>query len=353
MNKTVCIRVDGSAEIGTGHIIRCLALAEELSYRGFRTIFCTKDFDSGLIMKIKSEGFDLSVIPANLSLEEDRKHFTSIAKRNNADIAITDNYYFTNGYLKHLKDNFKVVVSIDDVADTFFYSDILINQNINAIPEKYNGKTENGTKLLLGPAYALLRPEFKKYHDKSREFDSVKNILVTLGGSDQENQTLKALRALEKIEGDLSITIVLGVSNRNKEGIRKYVNKIKKDIKLLENVSNMAELMCEADIAIGAGGSTSWEFCCIGVPIIIIFLAENQKSIAEGLCVRGISVNLGNYRYVSENDIKTAVEELINNPYKRKVMSQKGKEIVDGKGAERVTEEIISLLREKNEGENN
>ncbi len=353
MNKVVCIRVDGSAEIGTGHIFRCLALAEELYYKGFKPVFCTKDFDSELIEKIKSMGFELSIIPANLSLEEDMKLFANIGKNNNADIVITDNYYFIDGYLKHLKDNFKVVVSIDDIADTFFYSDILINQNINAIPEKYYGKTENGTKLLLGPTYALLRKEFKKYHNKPRKFGKVENILVTLGGSDKENQTLKVLKALEKVEGEFSITIVLGVSNRNKESIREYVNKAKKDIKLHENVSSMAELIYEADISIGAGGSTSWEFCCIGVPIIIIFLAENQKEIAEGLCARGISVNLGWYKHVSENDIKVAVEDLINNPYKRGVMSQKGREIVDGKGAERVTEEIISLLREEYEGENN
>lgn len=353
MNKTVCIRVDGSAEIGTGHIIRCLALAEELSYRGFRTIFCTKDFDSGLIMKIKSEGFDCSVIPVNISLGEDMKHFAGIAQKYNADVTITDNYYFTDGYLKHLKDNFKVVVSIDDIADTFFYSDILINQNINATPEKYYGKTENGAKMLLGPTYALLRPEFKKYHNQLREFDKVKNILVTLGGCDPKNQTLKVLKALEMVKGDFSITAVIGVGNSNEEIIRDYIATVRKDIKLLKDVSNMAELMRNADIAIGAGGSTSWEFCCLGIPMVIIFLADNQKGIAEGLYERGLALNLGWYKYVTENDIKDAVEILITSPDKREMMSLKGREIVDGKGAERVTEEIIALLREKYEGKNN
>jgi len=341
MNNAVCIRVDGSSDIGTGHVIRCLAVAEELSGRGFKPVFCTRDFDSGLIEKIKARGFELSVIPVNLSIEEDMKHFTRLGQKHNADIAITDNYHFRDNYIEYLKDNFSVLVSIDDIADAFFYSDILINQNINATSEMYKDKIGKGTKLLLGPEYAMLSPEFKKYHNKPRDFSEVKNILVTLGGVDPENQTLKVLKALEMVDNDFSITAVLGVSNRNKEIIRDYVGKAKKNINLRENVSNMAELIYEADIAIGAGGSTSWEFCCLGIPMIIIFLADNQKGVAEGLCERGIAVNLGWYKHVTENDIKVAVENLIDSPYKREIMSLKGKETVDGKGTERAVNEII------------
>ncbi|MEW6410565.1 MAG: UDP-2,4-diacetamido-2,4,6-trideoxy-beta-L-altropyranose hydrolase [Nitrospirota bacterium] len=346
MNKTVCIRVDGSVEIGTGHIIRCLSLADELSVKGYKTIFCTREFEQGLVKKILDRGYKVSVIDVDATLEEDKKHLINFAKSHNTKIIITDNYHFRNNYLRGLKENFKVLVSIDDIGDTFFYSDILINQNINATPEMYDGKTKNGTKLLLGPTYAMLRPEFKKYHNQPRESGKVKNILVTLGGGDPENQTLKVLKALEMVRGDFSVTTVIGVSNRNRAIIRDYVATVRKDIKLLENVSDMAELMREADIAIGAGGSTSWEFCCLGIPMIVIFFADNQRGIAEGLYERGIAINLGYYKYISENDIKVAVENLINNPYKREIMSLKGKEIVDGKGAERVVGEIIRRIKD-------
>jgi len=344
VNKTVCIRVDGSVEIGTGHIIRCLSLADELSVRGFKTLFCTKEFERALVKKISDKGYEVSVIDADTTLEEDKKHLINFAKAHNSEVIVTDNYHFRNNYLRSLKENFKALVSIDDIADTFFYSDILINQNINATPEMYKGKTENGTKMLLGPTYALLGPEFKEYHNQPKKFGKVKNILVTLGGGDPENQTLKVLKALEMVKGDFSITTVIGVSNSNKEIIRNYVATARKEIKLHENVSDMAELMCEADIAIGAGGSTSWEFCCLGIPIIIIFFADNQKGIAEGLCARGIAVNLGHYKYVNENNIKVAVENLINSAHKRKLMGLKGKETVDGKGAERVVEVIMKEI---------
>lgn len=346
MNKIVCIRVDGSAQIGTGHVIRCLSLADELSAKGFKTVFCTRKFEEGLVKKISDRGYEVSVIDADATLEEDKKHLINFAKAHNTEVIVTDNYHFRNNYLRSLKENFKVLVSIDDIADTFFYSDILINQNINATPEMYEGKTENGTRLLLGPVYALLRPGFKKYHNHPTKFGKVKNILVTLGGGDPENQTLKVLRALEMVKGDFSITTILGVSNRNKEIIRDYVATARKEIKLHENVSDMAELMYEADIAIGAGGSTSWEFCCLGIPMIVIFFADNQRGIAEGLCERGIAVNLGFYKHVSENDIKVAVENLINSPYKREMMGLKGRKIVDGKGAERTVNEIERRIKD-------
>jgi UDP-2,4-diacetamido-2,4,6-trideoxy-beta-L-altropyranose hydrolase len=340
MNKTVCIRVDGSVEIGTGHVIRCLALAEELSDRGYKPVFCTRGYDSGLIEKIKSRGFDLQVLHAALSMQEDMERFTEMGKKHNAGVVITDNYHFTDQYLKYLKENFKVVVSIDDIAESYFYSDILVNQNIYATPEMYNGKTATGTKLFLGTAYALLRPEFKAYHNQSREFSRVKNILVTLGGVDPDNQTLKVLKALDKIKADFSITAVIGVSNPHVEDISAFAESSEKPIKLLKNVNNMAELMHASDIAVSAAGSTSWELCCTGLPSIVIILADNQERIGKGLAEAGISINLGWFNDVTETMIQESVEKLINNAKLRESMGQKGKAAVDGSGAERIVDGI-------------
>ncbi|MEO0152063.1 MAG: UDP-2,4-diacetamido-2,4,6-trideoxy-beta-L-altropyranose hydrolase [candidate division WOR-3 bacterium] len=345
MKRTVCIRVDGSANIGTGHVIRCLALAKELAQTGFKIVFCTKDFDSNLINRIISSGFKVSVMPAGVSLEEDMQYFTNLGKKHNADIVITDNYHFIDSYQKYLKENFRFLISIDDIAETFFYSDILINQNINATPEIYKNKISKWTKMFLGPTYALLMPEFKEYHNYPRNFDKVKNIIITFGGGDPQNLTFKVLKILDSIEADFSITVVIGMTNNNKENIIKYAGRAKREIDIKENVSNsiMAELILKADIAIGAGGSTSWEFCCLGVPFIIIFFADNQKGVAEGLHKRGIAINLGYYKYLTENDIKETVERLIENHSRRQLMSLKGREVVDGLGARRIVDEIIKL----------
>lgn len=344
MNNTVCIRVDGSSDIGTGHVIRCLALAEELSERGYKPVFCTRDYDSGLIEKIKSRGFDFQVMPAALSMQEDMEHFTKLGKKHNADAVITDNYHFTDKYLKYLKENFKVLVSIDELAETYFYSDLLVNQNIYATPKMYKGKTENGTKLLLGPDYALLKSEFKKYHSQSREFGRVKNILVTLGGVDPDNQTLKVLKALDKIKADFSITAVIGISNSHVEDISAFAESSQKTIKLLRDVNNMAELMHASDIAVSAAGSTSVELCCTGLPNIMIILADNQERIGEGLAEAGISINLGWFENVSETMIQGTVERLINDQDLRKSMGHRGRVVVDGNGAGRIVDEIKNRI---------
>ncbi len=340
MSKSVCIRVDGSVEIGTGHVIRCLALADELSHRGFKAIFCTRDYDSGLIEKIKSRGFEFSVITATLSMEEDMKYFTTLSNKHDADVVITDNYHFTDDYLKYLRQNLRVLVSIDDIADTYFCSDVLINQNIYATKEIYHGKVLNGTKLLLGPRYAILGSEFCNYHALEREFGVVKNILVTLGGVDLKNQTLKALNALDKIEEDFSITAVIGVSNSHIEELISFTKSSQRIIKILRNVSNMAELMHNADIAISSSGTTSWELCCTGLPNIMIALADNQLNVGKSLAEVGISINLGWFEDVSETVIQKAAQKLIYDKDLRENMGKHGKTLVDGNGAKRIVNEI-------------
>lgn len=344
MSKSVGIRVDGSSQIGTGHIIRCLSLADELSHRGFKVIFCTRDYDSRLIEKITSRGFESFLIPETVSMEEDVKNFTMLCEKHNTDFVITDNYHFTDDYLKYLRQNLRVIVSIDDIAETYFCSDILVNQNIYATKEIYHGKISNVTKLLLGPRYAILGSEFCSYHSLEKESGTVKEVLVTLGGVDLENQTLKVLRGLDKVEEDFSVTVVLGVSNSHMEELVSFAESSQRNIRIRVNVSNMAELMHNADIAISASGTTSWELCCTGLPIIMMALADNQRNIGKRLSEAGISINLGWFHDVSEFMIRESVERLIYNPGIREDMGKKGKALVDGNGAGRIVNEIETLI---------
>jgi UDP-2,4-diacetamido-2,4,6-trideoxy-beta-L-altropyranose hydrolase len=297
-----------------------------------------------LIEKIKSRGFVLSIIPETLSMEEDVKCFTMLSKKHNAEVVITDNYHFTDDYLKYLRQNLRVIVSIDDIAETFFCSDILINQNINATKEIYHGKISNGTKLFLGPRYAILGSEFCSYHSLEREFDTVKKVLVTLGGVDFENQTLSVLRALDKVEEDFSVTVVLGVSNPHMEELVSFAESSQRAIMVLVNVNNMAELMYNADMAISASGSTSWELCCVGLPIIMMALADNQRNIGERLSEAGISINLGWFNDVTDTMIQESVKSLISDQQLRVSMRERGKTLVDGNGAARIADEIEMLI---------
>lgn len=278
-------------------------------------------------------------------MEEDAKYFTMLSKKYNAEVVITDNYHFTDDYLKYLKHNLRVIVSIDDIAETFFCSDILINQNIYATKEIYHGKISNDTKLFLGPRYAILGPEFCSYHPLEKECDTVKEVLVTLGGVDLENQTLRVLRALDKVEEDFSVTVVLGVSNPHMDELVSFAESSQGAIRVLVNVNNMAELMYNADIAISASGTTSWELCCVGLPIIMMALADNQRNVGKRLAEAGISINLGWFNDVTETMIQESVKNLINDQKLRVSMREHGKALVDGNGAARIVDEIELLIR--------
>jgi UDP-2,4-diacetamido-2,4,6-trideoxy-beta-L-altropyranose hydrolase len=344
----ILFRVDGSTRIGTGHIMRCLALAEEFKRHGVEAVFITKDYDRAIIRRIRSAGYSVMVIPADCNLKRDLELMLKFIKRLKPKTVITDSYDLTSEYLAGLKSGFKegLLVSIDDIFKNHFYSDIVLNQNSTATRDKYKGKIEPYTKLLLGPRYALLRKEFRQRVTKERKFNKVRNVLVTLGGADPDNQVLKTVKALEASGMDFNITVVVGISYRYLKILKQFVMQARKSIRIVYNTDNMAELMKQADIAISAGGTTCWELACMGLPNIIIVLADNQCGIARQLDKAGVSVNLGWFKKVTGNQIKKIVENLINKPSQRRQMSRKGEKLVDGLGVTRVIRFILARIKQ-------
>lgn len=343
--NTIIFRVDGYSNIGIGHLMRCVALADGLSRKGFRIIFCIKPIDRILIDEILKSNFTISEIPVGLTLEEDAEWVISEIEKYKARIVVLDGYHFDNNYFYSIKQKTFFLVCIDDLAENFQYSDLIINQNIYAIEAMYSTNIFKPARLLLGPKYALLRLEFKELHDSARTFKKVSNILITFGGSDSENQTLKTLKALEGIKGNFNIAVVLGVSNHNVNSISDYVSLSKKNIKIINNSKDMHNLMLKADIAISGGGVTTWELCCLGLPMLQIILASNQEEIVNELERKGASVKLGWYKDVFENDIRVAILDLIGDVDRRRAMSCCSRSIVDGKGVERVAEDICMSLK--------
>ncbi len=215
MSKTILIRADGSAEIGTGHIMRCMCLAEELSKRDFNPVFCIKPVSGPIVSEILRKGFEVFEIPSPADSDADVFSFRQAIEKYSCKAVILDGYHFDASYLNQIRDHVDFILSIDDIAETFYCSDIVLNQNIYADENMYNGSMSGDTKLLLGPAYALLRDEFLKQSTVKRDFEKVRNILVSFGGADCDNQTMKVLVALEKVREDFTITAVLGISNNN------------------------------------------------------------------------------------------------------------------------------------------
>ncbi len=340
----VAIRVDASSQIGFGHVARCMTLAEALSKNGQEIIFCIKENGKILLDFMTRRSFQVHLVPGGANAHEDAQSLVAAVKKHQCRAAILDGYEFDDAYLQSIRPHVSFMLSIDDLAQTSFCSDMVLNQNVHASAEHYQGKLSNDHKLLLGPRYALLRSEFGELSSRQRDFPEVKNILVTFGGADPRNVTLKALEALKEIKGDCLVNVTLGLANPHKKEIQEYVFKSKRNIQLFENTPRMAELMLEADLAISSGGTITWELCCLGVPTLQIILAQNQINAVQELARRGITQNIGWHEQTSTQQIHQAVAGLMADRQTRKEMSARAKALVDGLGTQRVMSEILSYL---------
>tara|TARA_B100001964_G_scaffold238280_1_gene303521 strand:+ start:146 stop:1228 length:1083 start_codon:yes stop_codon:yes gene_type:complete len=341
------IRTDASIKIGTGHMMRCLTLADKLSMRGADVVFITKEDEGNSIGLIEKKGFRLNRLPRSIDLAEDRELTKKILKDLSKcpDMLIIDHYDVDISCESLLREYVKMIMVIDDLADRRHDCDILLDQNYNTSDNRYNGLVPENCIQLLGPEYAILRSQFQKVRKNLRKRDGgVNRILVFMGGSDSKNVTSKALRAIHMLDrSDIATDVVIGNLNPYHDEIKTQTSQIP-NTTCSHNVENMAELMASADLCIGAAGAATWERCCLGLPTITIILAENQKNISESLDNEGVLVNLGWYLNVTENIIKEAIEGLIINPQKMVSMSNISRTLADGDGVSRVVDTITSVV---------
>jgi len=230
------------------------------------------------------------------------------------------------------------VRSIDDIADRVHDCDLLLDQNFyENLESRYDGLVPAWCKKLLGPKYALLRPEFREARKNLRKRDGhVKRIMVFFGGSDPTNETAKALEAIRMLNRpDIAVDVVVGSANPNKDKINKLCASIT-NVNYHCQVSNMAKLMADADLFIGGGGSTVWERCCLGLPSLIISTARNQNAIAVGCDQAGIGIHINKSKDISPYQIQIEIEKMFLNQTTLLNMGKKSANMVDGKGADYV-----------------
>ena len=333
----IIFRVDSSSQMGIGHLMRCLTLADVLEKKNYTVTFICRELKGNLIKSIKHS---VLILPVDKDFQSDDLHLSWLgatqeqdAKQtiqvipDNADLLIVDSYALDEVWHKQLKPYTKKIMVIDDLADRKFDCDVLLNQNLGSQKEDYQGKVLSDCELLLGCDYALLRPEFaelrKQATEKRKNTKEIKNIFISLGGSDKNNVTYDIL---QQIDGDFNIVVVLGGASTHQEMIKDYAKD--RDVKVIINANNMAELMLKADLAIGASGATSLERCCFGLPTLLYVLAENQKRVAENLEQLGAATIARNL----ENDIQALVDDFSLWQF----MSSKSQSICDGLGAKKV-----------------
>jgi len=272
---------------------------------------------------------------------DDALQTAALAQRLGSDWVVIDGYHFGTEYQHAIKDTGIRLLVIDDYVHAGHYAaDLVLNQNIYADDSLYSRRSQN-TSLLLGTQYALLRREFLRWRGWQREISEIaRKIVVTLGGGDPDNVTLSVVQALRKIDNsDLEVQILFGPANTNLAGLRNEISD-RPNYRLITNATNVPDLMAWADIAVAAGGSTCWELAFMGLPSLLVVVADNQRAVAENLANLGVSQNMGWHADVSEEKWFRAIREFTINHTCREAMRDKGRCLVDGLGAARVAAEM-------------
>jgi UDP-2,4-diacetamido-2,4,6-trideoxy-beta-L-altropyranose hydrolase len=337
----VAFRVDASAEIGIGHLMRCLALSEELQRRGHVCSFLLKAAYAEVLQQIKKYKSTAYRIPSKASAQQDLDAVLNYANDNEIDWVITDHYNIDASYVKAIKHQGFHVLSIDDTAQMHYYSDVVVNQNIGA--EKLDFSVEPYTTPLLGPSYTMLRDELL-IREKKKYNDNVKKIVITLGGTDPDNFLLFILQSLEEIIQDIDILSVIGPFDPHLATLQAYQKQTDLHLKLLQSPRNMAPIYLQADLAISAGGSSCYELAYFGIPSLIIIVAHNQVSIANELDRQHIGISLGRKNEIHHKYLKEKIKELLENRSLQKHLRQNGRKLVDGKGKNRIVDCMETIL---------
>jgi len=362
----VVFRADASLKMGSGHVMRCLTLADALRLQGIKCSFICREHPGNLIELIRGKGFPVEALPLpaaqasdigslshlselshsswlGVSQHRDARDSTSVIDQLQPDWLIIDHYALDERWEKALASHCRNIMVIDDLADRSHQCQVLLDQTFQRNPMDYALLVPKECVLLCGSQYALLRPEFTELRPHSlqrRQIVQLKNILVTMGGVDKDNVTGQVLDALagSGLPDDCKITVVMGSTAPWLEDVRRRAMRMSLPTEVRVGVSDMAQLMADSDLAIGAAGGTSWERCCLGLPTIMIVLAENQKAIAQALITAGAA-------FVAESaalEIPSLIDALHNAPLLLTTMSASAAEVADGLGVFKVIAQLNS-----------
>lgn len=358
----IAFRTDASLQIGTGHVMRCLTLADALRERGAQSTFICRPHAGHLLDLIQRRGHTAKALaPADdaFTAPADPTHAKWLGTDWASDAAqtqqalgeqvvdwlVVDHYALDRRWEQTMRPHTRRIMAIDDLADRPHDCDLLLDQNLGRQAKDYGGLLSRHTQTLIGPPYALLRPEFAQWREHSlhrRAQPQLKNLLITMGGVDQTNATGQVLDALTHCElpADLRITVVMGPTAPWLSQIQAQATAMPRPTQVLAGVSNMAQLMAESDLCIGAAGSTSWERCCLGLPAIQLVLADNQKEAALALTEMSaaLSINLSTY---FTTDLKLLIDCL--DTLCMKTLTNRSAAICNGHGPSSVITQLMTL----------
>lgn len=348
------IRADGNNQIGIGHVMRCLTIADALKEIGESVIFFTADY--GCEEMILERGFQCHVLETAFDdMESELELLHTAMNEQKVDRLLIDSYYVTEEYLKRLRERV-VTIYLDDV-DSFPYPvDLLINYNVFARTLDYPYGVEYAekgmcssvvkekiTQVLAGPKYAPVRKEFGDCRARIKE--DVSEILITLGGSDAYNLSYKIAKVLLQVT-DAHLNVICGPFNLHKQVLHE-LSVLEPKVTVYENVKDMWTLMGKCDLAVSAAGSTMCELAVAGVPTVTFSFVENQRRIAETFGEKEAAITIGHYNPNAEKDflreISDETKKILASREKREKLVRKASETVDGLGAIRIAQAICKM----------
>ena len=342
----IWIRTDGNPEIGSGHIMRCMSVAAEIKRLGKQVQFILAD--DAAVGLLESRDFEYRILHTSYQdMESELGVLIDMLETEAPESLLIDSYFVTAQYLSKLRE-YVPTSYIDDKASFPYPVDMLINYNIygGLIPYKETAALPS-MKFLLGCMYAPLREEFRDVSYTVR--DSVEKVLLTTGGSDKYNLACQILRKVLSVKElqKKQYHVVSGMFNPYLEDL-KALAKEHSNVHLHINEQHMSRLMQECDVAVTAGGSTMYELCAVGVPIICFSFVDNQEQIVETFAKENMVCYGGNYLLEKENMLDEIAENLTmlaGSKTVRERYHQKERELVDGQGACRIAQMILENRR--------
>jgi UDP-2,4-diacetamido-2,4,6-trideoxy-beta-L-altropyranose hydrolase len=364
----VAFRADASHDIGTGHVMRCLTLADALREKGADCYFLCREHPGNMLDYIRGRDFVVENLPftngavsseplasehpthiswLGVTQGQDAQQCAAVLKRLQPDWIIVDHYGLDSQWEKSVKLHCGKLMVIDDLADRPHDCTLLLDQNLGREAADYDALLPEYCTTLIGPTYALLRPEFaqlRPYSLARRKNPKLEHILISMGGVDKENVTCEVLDALQNctLPRKCRITVIMGPHAPWLEQVRVKASKMPWATEVQAGVGNMGQLMADSDLAIGGAGSTSWERCCLGLPTVLVILARNQMEAgislekSQAALMLELNENMPGLLCATVNKFARCENDLL-------FVSKRGAVIVDGLGCARVTDVFFQL----------
>lgn len=337
------VRCDASPVIGAGHLTRCRALALALRAQEKAVAFAIRSEPEAVGAMLDGDGFARATVPAETPLgEADLAATVEMARRHGAVGVLVDHYEAGAEYFAGLRAAGLVVGAIDDRADRDLTSvDWVLNQNLAAPQLGYRVVPQ--AEVLRGVSFALLRPEFAVARGRLERSWSAddRRVLVTFGGGDTADVAASVLAALHRIERTLEVRIVVGRDAPGLGPLQEESVRSRHDVEVLQGVQDMTAQMMWADLSINAGGSTCWELMCLGVPMVVAELSDDQRLNVVAAAEAGVGIEIPADRL---GFVDPEVTALLDDPDRRAAMSRRGMSLVDGHGASRAADSLAALL---------